>query len=120
MEQSHLCMVQKHSEHCVVQCVYADMRGNVLVHSKVPSLGLHAVQWAVVSWAASQKQRETVYDAKYLYRQATIRCLYWWQWGMIAVIVVDILHHASCPCLRAASYWLQGLSHQGSYASLHP
>ena len=51
-----------------VQCVYADMRGNVLVHSKVPALGLHAVQWAVVSWAASQKQRETVSDAKYFYR----------------------------------------------------
>lgn len=53
---------------CGVQCVYADMRGNVLVHCKVPSLGLNAVQWAVVSWAASQKQRETVYDAKYFYR----------------------------------------------------
>ena len=48
--------------------MYADMRGNVLVHSKVPALGLHAVQWAVVSWAASQKQRATVYDAKYFYR----------------------------------------------------
>ena len=52
----------------MVQCVYADMRGNVLVHSKVPELGLHAVQWAVVSWAASQKKRENVYDAKYFYR----------------------------------------------------
>ncbi|KAK9800258.1 hypothetical protein WJX73_008605 [Symbiochloris irregularis] len=52
----------------VSQCVYADMRGNVLVHAKVPELGLHAIQWAVVSWAASQKRRESVGDAKYFYR----------------------------------------------------
>ena len=52
----------------VLQCVYADMRGNVLVHAKVPALGLHAIQWAVISWATAQKQRETVYDAKYFYR----------------------------------------------------
>ena len=53
-----------------MQCVYADMRGNVLVHAKVPELGLHAIQWAVVSWAASQKRRESVADAKYFYRSA--------------------------------------------------
>ena len=54
------------------QSVYADMRGNVLVHVKVPALGLNATQWAVISWAQSQKERETVSDRKYIFRCALL------------------------------------------------
>ena len=57
-----------------VQSVYGDLRGNVLVHVKVPALGLNAVQWAVISWAQSQVQRETVADRKYIFRCAEVPC----------------------------------------------
>lgn len=33
-----------------VQDVYADVSGNVLLHASVPALGLHASQWAIISW----------------------------------------------------------------------
>ena len=44
------------------------MEGNVLVHVAVPALGIIAAHWAVVSWAPSQVTRDSVYDAKYIYR----------------------------------------------------
>ena len=57
-----------------MQSVYADMRGNVLVHVKVAALGLNATQWAVISWAQSQKERETVADRKYIFRCVPLLC----------------------------------------------
>ena len=51
--------------------MYADMGGNVLVHVAIPALGMVATHWAVVSWAKSQVVRETIYDAKYIYRCET-------------------------------------------------
>jgi hypothetical protein len=53
-----------------VQNVYANMEGNVLVHLTAPVLGLSSAQWAVVSWGQSQLTRESLYDAKYIYRCA--------------------------------------------------
>jgi hypothetical protein len=44
------------------------MEGNVLVHVSAPALGLSAGHWAVASWGQSQLTRESVYDAKYIYR----------------------------------------------------
>ncbi len=55
----------------MLQNVYANMGGNVLVHVAVPTLGMIAAHWAVVSWAPSQVTRDSVYDAKYIYRCAT-------------------------------------------------
>ena len=40
----------------------------MLVHVSAPSLGLAAAQWAVVSWGESQVMRESISDAKYIYR----------------------------------------------------
>jgi hypothetical protein len=54
------------------QKVYANMEGNVLVHVSAPALGLSAGHWAVASWGQSQLTRESVYDAKYIYRCAFI------------------------------------------------
>lgn len=51
-----------------MQNVYANMGGNVLVHVSAPALGLAAAQWAVVSWGESQVMRESITDAKYIYR----------------------------------------------------
>ena len=51
-----------------LQNVYANMGGNVLVHVSAPALGLAAAQWAVVSWGESQVMRESITDAKYIYR----------------------------------------------------
>lgn len=51
-----------------MQKVYANMEGNVLVHVAAPALGLSAGHWAVASWGESQLTRESVYDAKYIYR----------------------------------------------------
>ena len=51
-----------------LQNVYANMEGNVLVHISAPALGLSSMHWAVVSWGQSQLTRESVYDAKYIYR----------------------------------------------------
>ena len=51
-----------------LQNVYANMGGNVLVHVSAPALGLAAAQWAVVSWGESQVMRESISDAKYIYR----------------------------------------------------
>ena len=53
-----------------LQNVYANMEGNVLVHVSAPALGLSSAHWAVVSWGQSQLTRESVYDAKYIYRCA--------------------------------------------------
>lgn len=53
-----------------LQNVYANMEGNVLVHVSAPALGLSSMHWAVVSWGESQLTRESVYDAKYIYRCA--------------------------------------------------
>ncbi len=53
-----------------MQNVYANMEGNVLVHVSAPALGLSSAHWAVVSWGQSQLTRESVYDAKYIYRCA--------------------------------------------------
>ena len=52
----------------LLQNVYANMGGNVLVHVSAPALGLAAAQWAVVSWGESQVMRESITDAKYIYR----------------------------------------------------
>lgn len=54
----------------LVQNVYANMSGNVMVHVAVPALGMVATHWAVVSWSKIQVQRESVYDLKYIYRCA--------------------------------------------------
>ena len=40
----------------------------MLVHVSAPALGLAAAQWAVVSWGESQVMRESITDAKYIYR----------------------------------------------------
>ena len=55
-----------------MQNVYANMEGNVLVHISAPALGLSSMHWAVVSWGQSQLTRESVYDAKYIYRCALL------------------------------------------------
>ena len=59
--------------------MYADLRGNVLVHVKVLALGLNAVQWAVISWAQSQVQRDTLADRKYIFRSAPLSGI--WDFG---------------------------------------
>lgn len=53
-----------------MQDVYADLSNNLLVHVMVPALGLRSKQWTVISWARSQTARETLLDAKYVYRYA--------------------------------------------------
>ena len=53
---------------CRVQDVYADLSNNLLVHVMVPALGLRSKQWTVISWARSQTARESLLDAKYVYR----------------------------------------------------
>ncbi|KAL0018632.1 hypothetical protein WJX77_009530 [Trebouxia sp. C0004] len=50
------------------QDVYADLSNNLLVHVIVPALGLRSKQWTVISWARSQTARESLLDAKYVYR----------------------------------------------------
>lgn len=60
----------------MLQNVYANMAGNVLVHVSAPSLGLAAAQWAVVSWGESQVMRESITDAKYIYRCAPVHTLH--------------------------------------------
>lgn len=57
----------------LLQDVYADMSNNLLVYVHVPALGLRSKQWTVISWARSQTARESLLDAKYVYRseQAT-------------------------------------------------
>lgn len=66
----HLCVVTWRVFR-LLQNVYANMAGNVLVHVSAPSLGLAAAQWAVVSWGESQVMRESITDAKYIYRCAS-------------------------------------------------
>jgi len=51
-----------------LQNVYADMGGNVLIHTAVPALGMVATHWAVVCWSRQQVKRESFYDVKYIYR----------------------------------------------------
>ena len=53
-----------------VQNVYANMEGNVLIHAAIPALGMVATHWAVVGWSKQQMKRESLYDLKYIYRQA--------------------------------------------------
>ena len=53
---------------CLVQDVYADLSNNLLVHVMVPALGLRSKEWTVVSWARSQTAKESLLDAKYVYR----------------------------------------------------
>ena len=59
-----------------LQDVYADLSNNLLVHVVVPALGLRSKQWTVVSWARSQTAKESLLDAKYVYRYAELmKCL---------------------------------------------
>ncbi|KAK9815754.1 hypothetical protein WJX72_009012 [[Myrmecia] bisecta] len=48
--------------------VYAHMAGNLLMHVEVPALGLTASHWSVISWAGGQIARNSISDAKYIYR----------------------------------------------------
>ena len=41
-----------------------------MVHVAIPALGMVAMHWAVVSWSKQQVQRESLFDAKYIYRYA--------------------------------------------------
>ena len=55
-----------------LQDVYADLSNNLLLHVMVPALGLRSKEWTVVSWARSQTAKESLLDAKYVYRYAQL------------------------------------------------
>ena len=48
-----------------VQDVYADVSGNVLLHASVPGLGLHASQWAIISWGRRTEENNVLVDYSY-------------------------------------------------------
>ena len=50
-----------------LQDVYADLSGNVLLHSSIPALGLRASQWAVISWARPADATSFA-DSKFSYK----------------------------------------------------
>lgn len=52
----------------IPQDVYADLSGNVLLHASVPALGLHAVQWAIISWGHTHAQLPDFADSRFTYR----------------------------------------------------
>ena len=80
----------------MLQNVYANMAGNVLVHVSAPSLGLAAAQWAVVSWGESQVMRESITDAKYIYRCAPVHTLH-----------MKAGHCCRCLLCRSAAVYLE-------------
>lgn len=115
------------------------MRGNVLVHVKVAALGLNAMQWAVISWAQSQKERETVSDRKYIFRYGhspslafagpvTLPCSNMLQHAWVASHAIlqrprDDAAGVSCSCkgaiclgLHVPQPWLQACTGAGHHA----
>ena len=56
---------------CRPQDVYADLSGNVLLHSSIPALGLRASQWAVISWARPADAASFA-DSKFAYKCVTL------------------------------------------------
>lgn len=48
-----------------MQDVYADLSGNVLLHASVPALGLHASQWAIISWGRRMGDHTFFVDYSY-------------------------------------------------------
>ena len=52
----------------LLQSLYADLSGNVLLHASVPALGLRAEQWAIVSWGHTHAQLPDFADSRLTYR----------------------------------------------------
>lgn len=115
------CLGQRGAQDCGVglQNVYANMEGNVLVHISAPALGLSAAHWAVVSWAQSQLTRESVYEAKYIYRcDRQFRCESMTLEGRAMFAGARINPHLRCACRLPKEIVLQ--QGQLSKAARHP
>ena len=69
------------------------MSNNLLVHVMVPALGLRSKQWTVISWARSQTARESLLDAKYVYRLAVNL------WLLLNSFVTNLAWSCSNICL---------------------
>lgn len=52
----------------LLQELYADLSGNVLLHASVPALALRADQWAIISWGHTHAQLPDFADSRFTYR----------------------------------------------------